>query len=174
MVPSVTYGTEAAVEHPHRRARVGVRAELGERRLRPRPAAALGLGEDRLGLGERHGEELVLGLEAAAVGALLEVGPVATVLRGDLVAVGVGADDPRQREQLRAPPRASTVSGSIDANSDARGGFAFEPSSSSPSCTNGPKRPLSASTFSPVVGIGAELAGAGRALGEQLLGRARR
>ena len=42
-------GTEATVEHPYRRARLGVRAELGERRLRRAAAAPLlGLGEDRL------------------------------------------------------------------------------------------------------------------------------
>ena len=100
-------GTEAAVEHADRRAGLGVHAELGERRLRHAgPGRCFGWAKIASASASVTVKSWSSRLEAAAVGALLQVRPVATVLRGDLVAVGVGADDARQRQQLRAPPRA--------------------------------------------------------------------
>ena len=65
-------------------------------------------------------EELVLGLQRARVGALLQVGTVAAVLRGDLVAgLGVGADDARQRRAAAARCRGRAVARSMSLNSDA-------------------------------------------------------
>ena len=75
-------------------------AELLERRRRGGPATLLGLRVDLQRLLERDREQLVLGVDGPAVGALLEVGPVAAVLGGDLDALGVLADHPRQRQQL--------------------------------------------------------------------------
>ena len=51
-------------------------------------------------LGKGDGEQLGFGLEAAAVGPLLQVRAVAAVLRGDLDAVVADADDAGQRQQL--------------------------------------------------------------------------
>src|SRR2546421_432374 len=64
------------------------------------PAVLLGLGEQGLRPLDGDREDLVLGLEAAALLALLQVGAVATVVGGDLVTVGVGAHLPRQSQQL--------------------------------------------------------------------------
>ena len=76
-----------------------MRAEIGERGLRHAAAPLLRLREQRLGLVERDGEQLIFRLEAAGVGHLLQIGPVAPVLGGDLRAVAAGPDDARQRQQ---------------------------------------------------------------------------
>ena len=87
-------GPVPAVEHAHGRAGVGMLAQLGDGRLGP-PAVLLGLGEQGLRPLDGDREDLVLGLEAAALLALLQVGAVATVVGGDLVTLGVGAHLPR-------------------------------------------------------------------------------
>ena len=96
-------GPEAAVLHHDRLARGGVGAELAQRRRgRGLAAPPLRLGEDPQRLVERAVNSWSSVGEAAAVGALLDVGPVAAVLRGDLGAVGrVGADDAGQRQQAQ-------------------------------------------------------------------------
>ncbi|MPM17748.1 hypothetical protein SDC9_64147 [bioreactor metagenome] len=91
---------EPAVLDHHRLAGDRVGAQLLERRLGRGPATLLGLGVDRLGLGQRDGEDLVLRPQRAGIGALLQVRAVAAVLRGDLRAVLGGADRTRQGEQL--------------------------------------------------------------------------
>ena len=96
---------EAALLDHDRRTGDGVGAELLERRGGGGTAALLGLGVDRERLVEGDVEDLGLGLQRARVGALLQVGPVATVLGGDLLALGVGADHAGQREQLARPAR---------------------------------------------------------------------
>src|SRR6188472_3291760 len=88
-------GPEPTVLDHHRLARHGVGAQLGQRRLGGRSPALLGLGVDRQGLLEGDLEELLLGLDRARVGALLQVGPVPAVLRRDLLAVLGGTDHPR-------------------------------------------------------------------------------
>ena len=65
------------------------------------------------------------------------------------------------------------VAGSMLAKSEARFGFSFDPSATSPSCTNGPKRPLRASTGMVGVGIGSEDARPDRTAREQFLGALR-
>src|SRR6202022_4419623 len=80
-----------AVEAPARGARFGVGAELGDGGLRA-PAAPFGLREEGLGLVDGDREQLAFGLEAPAVGALLQVRAVPAVQRGDLDALGVDAD----------------------------------------------------------------------------------
>ena len=66
--------TEATVEHADRRARLrGARPRSASGGFATRPRRCLGWAKIASRLGERHREELVLGLEAAAVGALLEV-----------------------------------------------------------------------------------------------------
>ena len=93
-------GPEAAVEHPDRRARLRVRAELGERRLRrARPRRCFGWAKIAFASPASPRRAASSEPEAAAVGALLEVGTVATVLRGDLLAVVVDPDHAWQREQ---------------------------------------------------------------------------
>ena len=92
--------TEATRLDDDRLAGDRVVAELLER-SRGRPSAALlGLGIDRERLVEVDVEDLVLAGQRAGVGAALEVGAVATVLRRDLLAVLAGAHDAGQLEQL--------------------------------------------------------------------------
>ena len=75
-------------------------AELAQRRRGGgAPAALLRLGEDRRRLVEGDREQLLLGLDRARVGALLDVRAVAAVLRGDVLAVEL-AERARQGEQL--------------------------------------------------------------------------
>src|SRR5690606_13157888 len=92
---------EAAVLDDDRLLRGRVRAELLERGLRRGAAAGLGLGVDLLGLLEGDREDLLLRLQRAGVGALLQVRAVAAVLGGDLGAVRGGADHARQAQQLQ-------------------------------------------------------------------------
>src|SRR5207248_8864936 len=87
-------GPEAPILHDDLLARHGIVAELAQRRRRsrPTPTELLGLGQKRLGVVERDREDLFLGLEAAGLVALLDVGPVAAVLGGDLRAVALDTD----------------------------------------------------------------------------------
>ena len=79
-----------------------MRAELGQGWLGGAATATLlRLGEDRAGLFQGDREELVLRREAPAVGVLLDVRPVTAVLCGDLLAVVLDADDPRERQQVQ-------------------------------------------------------------------------
>ena len=122
--PSVTYGAEPAVLDHDRLPRRRVVAQLAQRRRGGGPAALLGLRVDRQRLVERHVEELLLGLERARVGALLQVRAVAAVLRGDLLAGLRVERRPRAAATAAAARRrASTVASSIDLNSDAVRGF---------------------------------------------------
>src|SRR5215207_8304930 len=89
----------STVEDPHRRAGVGMLAQLGDGRLGP-PAMLLGLREQGLGPLDGDGEDLVLGLEAAALLPLLQVRAVAAVVGGDLVAAGVGTHLAGQAKEL--------------------------------------------------------------------------
>ena len=91
---------EAAGLHDHRLPGDRVVAELLQRRRGGGPAALLGLGVDRQRLVEGDREQLLLGVERAGVGALLEVRPVAAVLRGDLLAA-------RRRRRPRAAATAA-------------------------------------------------------------------
>ena len=94
-------GPEATRAHDDRRGGLGVVAELPERRGRGPAPARLGLREERQRLVEGHGEQLLLGVEAAGVGALLHVGPEPAVEGLDLLTRrGVGADGPGQAQQL--------------------------------------------------------------------------
>src|SRR5215831_16402452 len=78
-LPVGDVGAKAAVLD-HYGTAIWVLAQLAQRR-RGHPAAATGLGlrEHLLGLGQIDGEELVLALQRAAVGALLDVGAVPAV-----------------------------------------------------------------------------------------------
>ena len=127
-------------------------AELGDRRLLLAAAAQLGLRVQRLGLGQRDREELVFGREAAgvAVGAL-QVRTETTGRRDDLAPFRIGADRAGQRQQLQRLFERDGL-GRLVVNSDARFGFFFVPSSCSPSCTYGPKRPVNTNTVQPVSG----------------------
>ena len=102
VVPSVTYGPNRPDRTTTGADGLGVVAELAQRRRRRAPAApGLGLREQRQRLVERHRQQLFLGLEAARVGALLHVGPEATVEGLDLLTrLGVGPDGPGQAQQL--------------------------------------------------------------------------
>ena len=98
--PSVTYGPKRPSLITILASRDRVLAELAQRRGRGGAAAALlGLGQDRGGLVEGDREQLLLGLDRARVGALLDVRAVAAVLRGDVLAVEL-AERARQRQQL--------------------------------------------------------------------------
>ena len=61
-----------------------------------------GLGVDGLGLLQSDGEDLLFAAQGARVGALLEVRPIASVLSGDLGAVGGRAHHAWQGEQLES------------------------------------------------------------------------
>ena len=100
MVAVGDVGAEATVLDDDRLLADGVDAELLERGRGGTSAVGLGLGVDDAGLGLGQREQLLLGLDRAGVGALLEVGPVAAVLRRDLLAVLARADDPRERQEL--------------------------------------------------------------------------
>ena len=93
---------EAAVLDEDRSLRiVGVGAQVLQRWLRTLPLATLGLSQLGECLLEGHGEQLILRVEAAAVFALLDVRPIATVECLDLLTVGrIDADHARQRQQL--------------------------------------------------------------------------
>ena len=94
-------GPESARAHHDRRRGLGVLAQLPERRRRARPAARLGLGEQSQRLVEGDRQQLLLGLEAAGVGALLHIRPEAAVEGLDLLARRrVGAHRPGQAQQL--------------------------------------------------------------------------
>ena len=67
----------------------------------PAPAL-LGLGEQRLRLGQRHGQQLLLAAEAARVGAALEVGAEAPVVGHHVLArLGVRPDHAWDLQQLQ-------------------------------------------------------------------------
>lgn len=96
--PSVTY-------MPNRPSRITTGlpvsgwSDLADRALR-RCAVALRLGEDLLGLFDGDRQELVLGLDRPAVGALLDVRPEAPIRCGDLATIGgVDTDHVGQRQQ---------------------------------------------------------------------------
>src|SRR5215218_4254939 len=87
---------EPALLDEHRLPGRRVGTELAQRGL-GLAAAALGLGVDLQRVVERQVEQLGLRGQRARVRALLQVGPVAPVLRGDLLTGrGIGADQPRQ------------------------------------------------------------------------------
>ena len=93
-------GAEASLLDGDRLLGRRVVAQLPQRRSGRGAAATLGLGVDGQRLVERRREQRLLGGERPRVGALLQVRPVATVLRGDLGArLGVDADHARQRQQ---------------------------------------------------------------------------
>ena len=115
---------ETAVLDHHRLPAHRIGAELAQRRRgRGAPAPLLRLGEQRERLLERHREQLLLVLERARLGALLDVRAVAAVRGDDLLAVGrVGAERARQREQRQRVLQV-TVSGDIDLKSEPVRGF---------------------------------------------------
>ena len=93
--------TPVAVLEDHRAARCRIHPKFPERWPRHRPATTLGLGQDGQAAVEGDGEQLLLGLQAAAVGALPEVRPEAPVLHCYLHAVGrIHPDHPRKAEEL--------------------------------------------------------------------------
>ena len=117
----------ATFQHAHRRAAVGVGAELGDRRLLLAAAPLLRLRVQRLGFLERHREQLFLAGQAARVAVVaLQVGAEPARRRDDLAAFAVGADDAWSASNWSASSNV-TVSGVCDANSDDRFGFFFEP-----------------------------------------------
>ena len=95
-------GPEAAVAKRDGPAAHRVGAELTQRRSRGAlPAAALGLGQERERARDVDGEQVLFLLEAATILAAGDVGTVPAVLRRDLDPLGIGADDPGQRQQLQ-------------------------------------------------------------------------
>ena len=95
-------GAEAAVLDDDGQVGGRVGAQLAQRRGRGPAPALLGLREQRLRLGEGHGQQLLLAAEAARVGAALEVGAEAPVVGHHvLVRLGVRPDDARDQQQLQ-------------------------------------------------------------------------
>ena len=136
-------GAEAAVEHAHRRAGVGVRARARRAAASAgAPPALLGLGEERLRLGERDREQLRPRTRGCGCRVpFFRYGPYRPFCAVISCAVGVGADDPRQRrscerlverDRVEAPSTRTATRASASPSSRRPG---------SPSCTNGPKRP---------------------------------
>src|SRR6476659_1687836 len=95
-------GAEATVAQHDRFSARRVRSELLEWPARGSTAASApwGLREQRLRFVERHGEELLLVLERAGLGPLLDVGAVAAILCRHLLALDL-SDDPWERQQTQ-------------------------------------------------------------------------
>src|SRR5690606_2083599 len=97
-LPVGDVGAEAALLDHHGPAGLGVRAEFPQRRRRGAAAPLLRLREQLPGLLDGDREQLLLGLQGAAVAALLQVRSEPSVLCRDLLAVDL-PDHPRQRQQ---------------------------------------------------------------------------
>ena len=139
--------TEATLLHHHRLAGLRVRAQLLQRRRRGPAPTLLRLGVDLQRFLEGDVEHLVLGLQRPRVRALLQVRPVAPVLRGDLL-VGRGSlPTTRGSDSSFIASSRSMLSSAIDFSSDPVRGLAlFGASSGSTSVTYGPNRPAFATT----------------------------